>query len=151
MNPNDSLLYSQIVIREASPNSWWKQMQRPITKHQAEIRESCGSGGGRIKRAREAKDIIREARKSTNLASQRLNHQQSTCMKVKSALCTCVTVVFCLLWDPCSQIRGCLWLCFWDHFLLLSCLVQPELDLPWLVDMHESLLLGGGVLEEERE
>lgn len=48
MFPNDSLLYSQIiasqiVIREASPNNWWKQMQRPIAKHQAEIRESCGS------------------------------------------------------------------------------------------------------------
>jgi hypothetical protein len=50
---------SIIVSWEASSSSRWKQMQRPIAKHQAELRESCGRGGVRIKGAGVVKDTTR--------------------------------------------------------------------------------------------
>jgi hypothetical protein len=36
------------VIRETSPSSRWKQMQKLIAKYQVELKKSCGRVGDRI-------------------------------------------------------------------------------------------------------
>lgn len=54
------------VISEDVISSWWKQIHRPTGK-QGELRESCYRIKGRIKTAREVKDITRKPTMPTNL------------------------------------------------------------------------------------
>jgi hypothetical protein len=49
-----------IVSWEASSSSRWKQMQKPIAKHQAELGESCGRVGDGIEKAAGVKDTTED-------------------------------------------------------------------------------------------
>jgi hypothetical protein len=55
------------VSWEASSSNWWKQMQRPTAKHQAEVKKPCERVWDRIEQARRVKDTTRRPTESTNL------------------------------------------------------------------------------------
>lgn len=59
-----------ITIREVSPRNWWKQMQRPIAKHQAELEESCERRGGMICRSQRSRIETRNLQNQLTWASR---------------------------------------------------------------------------------
>jgi hypothetical protein len=107
------------VFWEASSSSWWKQMQRPTAKRTiAELRESCGIVGWRIKEAREIKDTQENLQSKITWAhggSLKSNHQS----KIMHGMdlgppqrCTSWAVCYsCRSPSNLSGGRGCLWLC----------------------------------------
>ena len=74
---------SIIITREASSSTGQEQIKRPTATYQAEVRESCKRGGGRILEGRCVKDTSTGLTESTNLTqshggSQTLNRHSGS-------------------------------------------------------------------------
>ena len=90
---------SIIITREASSSTGWEQMKRPTATYQAEVRESCKRGGGRILEGRSIKDTASTGlTESTNLTqshggSKSLNKEPKSVQTLDPVhVCMCICI-----------------------------------------------------------